>query len=177
MSRFKSRRFEVIVVAGLMVGLWFVLLASYQHAREIKRGTSCQSNLKLIGLAMAQYTRDYDEVFPIVDRWSESLFPYCKTDAIFHCPALVNFGYSMNTFLDCRNLDQMEEPAKTPLAFDSSIVKRFQHDDGASWLAEERHPQGNAVVFVDGHVAWMLKPPAFRYFPIPEPRMKFLPGF
>jgi hypothetical protein len=37
------------------------LFPVFARARENARRTSCQSNLKQIGLGMLQYTQDYDE--------------------------------------------------------------------------------------------------------------------
>ena len=52
----------------------------------------CQSNLKQIGLAMSQYTMDYDKRMPNVSLsgeaygWADALQPYLKSTALYHCP-------------------------------------------------------------------------------------------
>ena len=152
MSRFKPRRFEVVVVGGLILGLWFVMSPVFERARNIKRSESCQSHLKQTGIAMMAYIRDYDEIHPLANRWSEGLLLYSKSDAIFHCPSAAKFGYSMNAHLNSLNMSRVNNPAMTPLIFDSSILKKFQHDTGASWPEDARHPKGNAVLFDDAHV-------------------------
>ena len=171
MSRFKMRRFEVFVVCGLILGLWVVMFFSFERAREMKRGQACLSSLKQIGLATMQYNRDYDELHPLANRWSEVLLPYSKSDAIFHCPSVTKFGYSMNTHLSGLNWSATDDSRSTPLAFDSSILKKFQHDAGQSWPQKSRHPQGNNILFQDGHVKLQMKKPLFRTFaPLPKPK-------
>lgn len=170
-SKWKPRRFEIFVVAGLIFGLCFVLFFAFERARNIKRSSLCQSNMKQIGLAAMQYMRDYDEKCPIANRWSEALLPYCQNDAIFHCPSVMKFGYSMNTHLSGLRMTVIDDSRNTPMYFDSSILKKFQHDAGQSWLQESRHPQGNAVVFTDGHAELQMKKPLFRAFaPLPKPK-------
>lgn len=60
--------------------------------REMPRRSSCQSNLKQMGLGAMQYLRDYDEKYVLVATkgtaygWADLLQPYLKSTAIFHCP-------------------------------------------------------------------------------------------
>jgi prepilin-type processing-associated H-X9-DG protein len=86
----------------------------FARARENARRASCQSNLKQIGLGVAQYTQDYDEtLFPhrtrarnelydndvngqrtagritVQDRnfWATLIQPYVKSWQLFQCPS------------------------------------------------------------------------------------------
>lgn len=55
---------ELLVVIAIIAILAAILFPVFGRARENARRTSCQSNLKQIGLGFAQYTQDYDEKFP-----------------------------------------------------------------------------------------------------------------
>ena len=52
---------ELLVVIAIISILAAILFPVFARARENARRASCQSNLKQIGLAMIQYSQDYDE--------------------------------------------------------------------------------------------------------------------
>lgn len=60
------------------------------------RSGSCQSNLKQIGLGLAQYAQDYDEKMVRATSkgpefgWAQSVQPYIKSVALLQCPAEKN---------------------------------------------------------------------------------------
>src|SRR5690606_39589920 len=54
---------ELLVVIAIIAILASILFPVFARARESARRASCQSNLKQIGLAMMQYTQDYDEKY------------------------------------------------------------------------------------------------------------------
>jgi len=56
---------ELLVVVAIIALLAAILFPAFARARENARRSSCQSNLKQIGLGMLQYTQDYDEYFPL----------------------------------------------------------------------------------------------------------------
>jgi prepilin-type processing-associated H-X9-DG protein len=90
-----------LVVIAIIAILAAILFPVFARARENARRASCQSNLKQIGLGIAQYTQDYDEKMPYVqpdmnvggqfvnDRfmWSDAIMPYVKSLQIFVCPS------------------------------------------------------------------------------------------
>jgi prepilin-type N-terminal cleavage/methylation domain-containing protein/prepilin-type processing-associated H-X9-DG protein len=90
---------ELLVVIAIIAILAAILFPVFARARENARRASCMSNLKQIGLGMAQYTQDYDE--RVVARyclydgvnaalWCQLLQPYVKSTDIFKCPSNLN---------------------------------------------------------------------------------------
>lgn len=83
---------ELLVVIAIISILASILFPVFARARENARRTSCASNMKQLGLALMQYTQDYDEKLPhrrIVngEGWDTLVLPYVKTKAIFRCPS------------------------------------------------------------------------------------------
>ena len=68
---------ELLVVIAIIAILAAILFPVFARARENARRSSCQSNLKQLGLAFAQYTQDYDERYP----FNVSYAPYPCTTA------------------------------------------------------------------------------------------------
>lgn len=88
---------ELLIVIAIIAILAAILFPVFARARENARRTSCASNLKQIGLAMLQYTQDYDERFPLPAytdpvtatsfRWRHAVYPYTKSAQLFRCPS------------------------------------------------------------------------------------------
>lgn len=87
---------EAVVVVAIVVILAAILWPVFPHRNgDNARRSSCQSNLKQIGLALIQYTQDYDDKYPRVSRkgsrgWSQDLQPYLKSWPLFQCPSAPN---------------------------------------------------------------------------------------
>lgn len=56
---------ELLVVIAIIAILSAIIFPVFAQAREKARQSACQSNLKQLGLAAAQYAQDYDETLPI----------------------------------------------------------------------------------------------------------------
>jgi prepilin-type N-terminal cleavage/methylation domain-containing protein/prepilin-type processing-associated H-X9-DG protein len=100
---------ELLVVIAIIAILAAILFPVFARARENARRTSCQSNLKQLGLAAMQYVQDYDERFfgaymsvvppnpaPTATEggnwfgawhWGQLLLPYDKSLQILICPS------------------------------------------------------------------------------------------
>lgn len=81
---------ELLVVVAIIAILAAILFPVFGRARENARRSSCQSNLKQLGLGMIQYTQDYDERYMLDDPWASIMFPYVKSTQIYVCPSQPN---------------------------------------------------------------------------------------
>lgn len=88
---------ELLVVIAIIAILAAILFPVFGRARENARRSSCQSNLKQIGLGWLQYAQDYDEKFPGRGEyllptgqhasWDLVTQPYIKSVQIITCPS------------------------------------------------------------------------------------------
>lgn len=107
-STFRKRRFiaftliELLIVIAIIAILAAILFPVFARARENARRSSCQSNLKQIGIGLLQYIQDFDETLPrhafgpsgdtatsnaTNYKWMDAIFPYVKSEQIFNCPS------------------------------------------------------------------------------------------
>ena len=84
---------ELLVVIAIIAILAAILFPVFARARENARRSSCQSNLKQIGLGFIQYTQDYDQYLPATQTssptktWPTLIDPYIKSGQIYICPS------------------------------------------------------------------------------------------
>jgi prepilin-type N-terminal cleavage/methylation domain-containing protein/prepilin-type processing-associated H-X9-DG protein len=100
---------ELLVVIAIIAILAAILFPIFAQAREKARQSTCQSNMKQIGLAISMYRQDYDEKMMRVQQdqpgfvptvhptavshgnniacWRCLVAPYVKNDGIFSCPS------------------------------------------------------------------------------------------
>ena len=101
---------ELLVVIAIIALLAAILFPVFARARENARKSSCQSNLKQIGMGIMQYVQDADESMPIARSglningtevagapWHAAIFPYVKSVQLFKCPS-----FSSNQMLNNR---------------------------------------------------------------------------
>jgi len=92
---------ELLVVIAIIALLAAILFPVFSRARENARRSTCQSNLKQLGIGMVQYWQDYDEMtisgihspaglnFDYLVAglgWGEQMYPYVKSSQIYTCP-------------------------------------------------------------------------------------------
>ncbi len=114
----------------------------FGRARENARSSSCQSNLKQLGLGVLQYVQDYDEKYPpatTTDKtlgnsgygWAGLIQPYIKSTQIYQCPSEKHPGvsnpdttkpgytdYWLNSRMTGQELASINEPARILLSGD-----------------------------------------------------------
>ncbi len=88
---------ELLVVIAIIALLAAILFPVFARARENARRSSCQNNLKQIGVGILQYTQDYDETvmphwigsatYSGTARWMDLTQPYIKNTQVFVCPS------------------------------------------------------------------------------------------
>lgn len=89
---------ELLVVIAVIAIVAAILFPVFAKVREKARQTSCASNLKQLGLAIAQYAQDYDEAYPLAYSynplqspadvtWRGLIFPYVKSVGLYSCPS------------------------------------------------------------------------------------------
>ncbi|MCE5216380.1 DUF1559 domain-containing protein [bacterium] len=100
---------ELLVVIAIIAILAAILFPVFARAREKARQSSCQSNLKQLGLAFNMYIQDYDERFPrgagyiapsnLLSPGNQGEFfleltPYIKNTQIYNCPSGLQNGFA-----------------------------------------------------------------------------------
>ena len=112
---------ELLVVIAIIAILAAILFPVFAKVREKARQASCMSNMKQQGLAILQYTQDYDELMPqaTVDysgswptgtfwtapstssvsgtQWANAIQPYLKSYAVYTCPSSDTWDWSHST--------------------------------------------------------------------------------
>jgi prepilin-type N-terminal cleavage/methylation domain-containing protein/prepilin-type processing-associated H-X9-DG protein len=90
---------ELLVVIAIIAILAAILFPVFARARENARRSSCQSNLKQVGLGIVQYVQDYDERYPMYRYaggtgnpgsaygWADAIQTYVKSEQILQCPS------------------------------------------------------------------------------------------
>ena len=163
---------ELLVVIAIIAILAAILFPVFARAREKARATTCISNLKQLGLAMAMYCQDYDGKFPWgvdpADRycpqiWNsypqwqaliptmyllhEVLNPYVKNAQVWYCPS--DTGY---TVLEDSGIPLDARPTSYE-AFGTSYMWRteicFRHA-----MPDTLHDPVWTNMLFDGHGKW-----------------------
>ncbi|MEN6548323.1 MAG: DUF1559 domain-containing protein [Armatimonadia bacterium] len=141
----RSRRgftlIELLVVIAIIAILAAILFPVFAKAREKARQSSCLSNLRQLGTAVAMYAQDYDEQLPFLYTacgaitlpngsayagpnmlWHFAIYPYTKNIQIFNCPSYSvqwtgnytgGIGYGLNVYNDGLSLGSINYPAES----------------------------------------------------------------
>jgi len=154
MKKINVRKFgftliELLVVIAIIAILAAILFPVFGRARENARRSSCQSNLKQLGIGLLQYTQDYDESLPPGIQlkkaggdspinnnggWAGQAFPYIKSTQVFRCPSETrsyNVSYAYNGAIShtegaglptYTRLSRFNSPSKTVMLFEVTGV-------------------------------------------------------
>jgi len=98
---------ELLVVIAIIALLAAILFPVFARARENARKSSCQNNLKQIGIGIMQYVQDYDETYPPARArghradgdwvpWHYVIQPYVKSYQLLECPSNSNRRNALN---------------------------------------------------------------------------------
>ena len=161
---------EILVVLGIIALLAAILLPVLGRAREAGRSASCKSNLHQLGLAMTQYTADYERYpraldpsdrqgiwagnpvasgvnFNDVPMLNTAMNAYVRSNQVWACPSdsgfdvLENYETPMPARPTCHQAFGMSYFYRTELTFLD--------------LSEEHLPDPvNTNVLFDGHGGW-----------------------
>lgn len=171
---------ELLIVIAIIAILAAILFPVFGRARENARRSSCQSNLKQIGLAVTQYVQDYDERFmPLSNapmRLPIRLAPYMKSQQLWKCPSSSfdsdqwdgtqedgTVGYGFNgAWLYDQSLAAVAKSSETVLYVENesgannpgfhTCYPRKGYPGYGMGTPLYRHFERANVAFVDGHV-------------------------
>jgi len=135
---------ELLVVIAIIAILAAILFPVFARAREKARQNTCLNNAKQLGIALIQYTQDWDETLPLWDfgvgtklegvnvnyNWDVAVWPLVKNKGVFSCPSnpvedTTGFppGWVVRSFAMPRNiaglsLGEIKDPSSSVLLFE-----------------------------------------------------------
>jgi len=174
---------ELLVVIGIIGVLAAIILPAMRSAREKARKAKCQSNLHMIGLALQQYTTEFDSLLPHEDDkspadscWYYLIDPYLETrgledieiNEVKMCPGVRKTkttraeSYRINSMLETseepfRNIATIVRPSATVCIFDGQTGGKRLKFKGKWEDFARRHQRGGNILFLDWHVKWYSK--------------------
>lgn len=171
---------ELLVVIAIISLLAAILFPVFGRARENARRSTCQSNLKQIGLGVMQYVQDYDETYPawVMKPCSGSwvgfvdyLGAYTRSTQIFICPSNTdrtsNFGTIYNYVPNTTNGNPYSDndrgkglfaPAWGTTCTAQAVVKMAAIQDSARLIAFAE--LANGADLIDVYAGWSMNTPS-----------------
>jgi prepilin-type N-terminal cleavage/methylation domain-containing protein/prepilin-type processing-associated H-X9-DG protein len=160
---------ELLVVIAIIAILASILFPVFARARENARRSSCQSNLKQIGLGLIQYAQDYDERIPRATygpdtggsdataryKWMDAIYPYVKSEQLFNCPSDPQEpGNDSSTWGGATGID----PVTASPAKNHAYKFRDQYSYGSYGLNAAYNGYGTAPFYANGNQVTVTPP-------------------
>ena len=155
---------ELLFVIAIIAILAAILFPVFAKAREKARQTACLNNLKQIGLALIQYTQDYDEFTPnrhfnspgfVGDPYlgtpAPLLEPYIKTRAVFICPTKGRGAPDPTNATD----PITGETGKHQQSYAYNYIGVFSETTRAEKMSSIRNPSQTIAVGEMGSAPWL----------------------
>ena len=171
----------VIAIIGVLAGIMLPVLS---RARESSRRTQCMSNIKQIGMGLIMYANENNDTFPSDTAYSDEspamrglnlLYDtYVSDNKFFNCPSdtmvtgATNVGMSPSTANDSFEQDECsygyDRSHTTANEADVAILADRPPDTPSPTANTANHEgRGQNVVYVDGHVEFVISPLAGWY--------------
>ncbi|MBC7806218.1 MAG: DUF1559 domain-containing protein [Akkermansiaceae bacterium] len=172
-QRYAFTLIELLVVIAIIAILTAILFPVFAQAREKARQASCMSNMKQIGLAVIQYTQDYDEIFPcgLQSNWWQAswvwqTYPYMKSIDVLRCPsdpggdpvankswAGLRTSYVSNGYIRWNgSINEVDGPMGITIAESAPADDHWLLDDGFTATASVNRPAESILVTERNHV-------------------------
>lgn len=178
---------ELLVVVAIIALLAAILFPVFGQARENARRSSCQSNLKQLGISFMQYAQDFDETMIFDDMpgsnnwsniWMYQMQPYIKNYSILRCPSDTNknipapnsgnTSYVINNMYN--NMDQGNYGAFSTRynGLGNVTVKLSQFQAPATTVMASDNTGGNECLMAGGNdPRWAWEAGSFTYYGVP----------
>ena len=138
---------ELLVVMAVIVILAGFLLPALGKAREQGRRTGCMNNLKQIGLAVALYRLDYNDLFP------------SDIDVLYDAANLEDsYIDNLKVFICPSTGTQLSDLGGVPSGGDYSYTQPLLTDPSGTFIVEDTtivHSGGRNKLSIDGHVEYV----------------------
>ncbi len=179
----RKRGFTVIemIIVLVIVVILAVILYPVIHRPDNSHRPACQSNLKQLGLAMAQYTNDYDSKYPRLVigftgapspgneySWRSAITTYARNEELWKCPTNKTLSEHLSPYdnlpmsydvADCgpirRNKftpeSEVKSPAQTIVVFEENGFNEQSQEIGVPWDVDDDNENWTNIVYA-GHL-------------------------